>query len=207
MSFGRGKAPGIGVAILDSGIRPANPNFNLWHTGKSRIVYSQSFVGGDTNDEFGHGTHVAGIAVGTDNVTTVSANRTRGFGGVATDANIINLKVLNASGVGTDASVIAGIDAAIALKSKYNIRVINLSLGRPITQSYKTDPLCQAVEAAWKAGIVVVVAAGNDGRDNSHRHLWLWHHHGAGQRPLRHYRRRQQRQRRLRPRRRHHDHL
>jgi serine protease AprX len=37
-------------------------------------------------------------------------------------------------------------------------------------QSYKTDPLDQAVEAAWKAGIVVVVAAGNDGRDNSHGH-------------------------------------
>ena len=71
MSLGRGKAPGIGVAILDSGINASNPNFNLWHTSKSRIVYSQSFVGGDTNDEFGHGTHVAGIAVGTDNVTTV----------------------------------------------------------------------------------------------------------------------------------------
>src|SRR5256884_4275000 len=49
----------------------------------------------------------------------------------------------------------------------YNIRVINLSLGRPVFESYKLDPLCQAVEAAWKAGIVVVVAAGNSGRDNS----------------------------------------
>jgi serine protease AprX len=110
---------------------------------------------------------VAGIAVGTDNVTTVISNSTRGFGGVAPDANIVNLKVLGANGNGTDASVIAGIDQAIALKSKYNIRVINLSLGRPIAQSYKTDPLNQVVEAAWKAGIVVVVAAGNDGRDNS----------------------------------------
>ncbi len=45
------------------------------------------------------------------------------------------------------------------------MRVINLSLGRPIFESYKLDPLCQAVEQAWKAGIVVVVAAGNDGRD------------------------------------------
>ena len=167
MSLGRGKAPGIGVAILDSGISMSNPNFNLWHTSKSRIVYSQTFVGGDTNDEFGHGTHVAGIAVGTDNVTTVISGSTRGFGGVAPDTNIINLKVLDANGVGTDASVIAGINQAIALKSKYNVRVMNLSLGRPITQSYKTDPLNQAVEAAWKAGIVVVVAAGNGGRDNS----------------------------------------
>ena len=55
----------------------------------------------------------------------------------------------------------------IELKSTYNIRVINLSLGRPVYESYTTDPLCQAVEAAWKAGIVVVVAAGNEGRNNT----------------------------------------
>ncbi len=79
MSRGRGKAPGIGIAILDSGISSTNPNFNLWHTGNTRIVYSQSFVGGDTNDEYGHGTHVAGIAVGTDNVTTVLPKSVRGF--------------------------------------------------------------------------------------------------------------------------------
>src|SRR5207245_481810 len=50
----------------------------------------------------------------------------------------------------------------------YNIRVISFSMGRPIFESYNLDPLCQAVEAAWKAGIVVVVAAGNNGRDNSY---------------------------------------
>src|SRR5208282_1418967 len=59
------------------------------------------------------------------------------------------------------------IQTAIQLKATYNIRVINLSLGRPVFESYTVDPLCQAVEAAYKAGIVVVVAAGNDGRDNS----------------------------------------
>src|SRR5439155_14905992 len=55
------------------------------------------------------------------------------------------------------------------LKSLYNIRVLNLSLGRPIFESYTVDPLCQAVEAAWKAGIVVVVAAGNYGRDDARK--------------------------------------
>jgi len=63
--------------------------------------------------------------------------------------------------------VIAAIQRAIALKSTYNIRVINLSLGRRVYESYTQDPLCQAVEAAWKSGLVVVVAAGNFGRDNS----------------------------------------
>ncbi len=63
--------------------------------------------------------------------------------------------------------MIAGIQLAIQLQSRYNIRVLNLSLGRPVASSYLTDPLCQAVQQAWQAGIVVVVAAGNDGRDNS----------------------------------------
>jgi serine protease AprX len=63
--------------------------------------------------------------------------------------------------------VIKAINQAISVKDIYNIRVMNLSLGRPVMESYTQDPLCQAVEAAWQAGIVVVVAAGNDGRDNS----------------------------------------
>src|SRR5208282_4947363 len=87
--------------------------------------------------------------------------------GMAPGANIINLRVLDQNGSGTDSQVVAAIQQAIQLKSQYNIRVINLSLGRPVFESYTLDPLCQAVEQAWQAGIVVVVAAGNDGRDNS----------------------------------------
>src|SRR5204863_3858779 len=68
------------------------------------------------------------------------------------------------NGAGSDSSVIAAINRAIQLKNTYNIRVINLSIGRPIRESYKLDPLCQAVEQAWAAGITVVVAAGNNGR-------------------------------------------
>src|SRR5581483_10220113 len=83
------------------------------------------------------------------------------------NVNLINSRVLDQNGQGSDSSVIAGINAAIQLKSKYNIRVMNLSLGRPVFESYKLDPLCQAAEAAWKAGIVVVTAAGNEGRNNS----------------------------------------
>jgi len=72
--------------------------------------------------------------------------------------------VLDANGAATDSQVIAAISQAVSLKSKYNIRVMNLSLGRAVYESYKLDPLCQAVEKAWKNGIVVVVAAGNNGR-------------------------------------------
>ena len=78
--------------------------------------------------------------------------------------NLIDLRALDQFGNGTDSRVIAAIQQAIALKKTYNIRVINLSLGRGVYESYANDPICQAVESAWKNGIVVVVAAGNYGR-------------------------------------------
>src|SRR5260370_1333340 len=126
----------------------------------------QDYVGGGTDDFYGHGTHVSGIAGSTGKGSTCS-NCTRTFKGVAPNVNLINLRVLSQNGTGTDSAVITAIQKAISLKNTYNIRVINLSLGRPVQESYKLDPLCQAVEAAWNAGIVVVAAAGNDGRDNS----------------------------------------
>ena len=86
------------------------------------------------------------------------------YAGVAPAASLIDLRALDANGAGSDSTVIAAIQAAIALRKTYNIRVINLSLGRGIPVSYTQDPLCQAVEAAWNNGIVVVVAAGNYGR-------------------------------------------
>ena len=156
---------GIGIAVIDSGV--ASTADLVDSTGKNHVVYS-AFVRSDTttDDLAGHGTHVAGIIAG-DASNSTGSLYTRTFRGIAPGANIINIAVLDRYSNGTDSNVIAGIQKAVALKSTYNIRVINLSLGRPVSQSYKTDPLCQAVEAAWKAGIVVVVAAGNEGRNNS----------------------------------------
>ena len=155
---------GIGVAVIDSGVTD-HPDLHTPGSGNSRVVYSQSFIPGDssTNDAYGHGTHVAGIVAGDG----ASANYNPMFNGIAPNVNIINLRVLDANGAGTDSNVIAAIQTAIQLRSQYNIRIINLSLGRGIFESYTLDPLCQAVEAAWNAGIFVSVAAGNDGRDNS----------------------------------------
>jgi serine protease AprX len=154
---------GVGIAIIDSGITPVD---DLTTGGVSRIVYSQDFVGTGTNDFYGHGTHVAGIAAGNATDSTCPTC-TRTLKGMAPNANLINLRVLDENGGATDSAVVAAITQAIALASTYNIRVINISLGRPVFESYTQDPLCQAVEAAWQAGIVVVVAAGNDGRDDS----------------------------------------
>src|SRR5438445_2159733 len=162
---------GIGVAVIDSGVtavgdlywwNPANQTYG------SRVVYSQNFVPGttDTSDLYGHGTHVAGI-IASEGWFSTGGNFTHTFKGIAPNTNIINLRVLDQNGVGTDSSVIAAIQTAISLKSTYNIRVINLSLGRQVYESYTVDPLCQAVEAARNAGIVVLAAAGNQGRNDS----------------------------------------
>ena len=158
---------GVGVAIIDSGIH-SNNDFNPG-PGQNRIVYSQDFAGGGgpaADDTYGHGTHVAGI-VGGGGKGSTCFNCTRSFKGVAPNVNLINLRVLDQNGKSTDSLVISAIQKAISLQNTYNIEVINLSLGRSVYESYKQDPLCQAVEQAWNAGIVVVVAAGNNGRDNS----------------------------------------
>lgn len=154
---------GIGIAIIDSGVRANHPDLQNLRTGNSRVVYSQSFVASDSSvdDAYGHGTHVAGLLAGNGQVSGGA------MVGIASNVNLINLRVLDATGAGTDSAVIAAIQRAIQLKNTYNIRVINLSLGRRVSESYTLDPVCQAVEQAWKAGIVVVVAAGNYGRDNT----------------------------------------
>ena len=155
---------GIGVAVIDSGIA-AHPDLNNAN-GVSRVVYSQSFVAGDatTSDKFGHGTHVAGLIGGSGASSGTANGYAATYAGVAPNVNLINLRVLDQNGSGTDSQVIAAVEEAIALKNTYNIRVINMSLGRPVFESYTLDPVDQAVEAAWQAGIVVVAAAGNDGR-------------------------------------------
>src|SRR2546428_6102417 len=83
------------------------------------------------------------------------------FRGVAPGANLISLRVIGANGTGNTSDVIAAIQWAIKNKSRYNIRLINLSLGHAVEESYRDDPLCAAVERAVHAGIVVVAAAGN----------------------------------------------
>lgn len=154
---------GIGVAVLDSGIQEVQDL-------QSRVVYKENFTDEDKNaeDRYGHGTHVAGTLAG-------DGQKSGGkFAGMAPKAKLVSLKVLSSLGQGKDSYVIAAIARAIELKTKHNIRVMNLSLGRPIYESFRTDPLCLAVESAWKAGIVVVVAAGNEGRSN------LWGNMGYG---------------------------
>lgn len=155
---------GIGVALIDSGVNN-HPDLQTGILPLSRVVYNQSFVSGNSSagDQYGHGTHIAGLIAG-DGLSSSGPVYSKTFMGIAPSADVVNLRVLDQNGSATDSEVIAAINQAISLKSKYNIRVMNLSLGRAVFESYKLDPLCQAVEKAWKSGIVVVVAAGNNGR-------------------------------------------
>ena len=155
---------GVGVAVLDSGIRSVDDT-NDPVTGASRIVAQQNFVPGtfDPTDWCGHGTHVSGI-IGGGGQDSTGSKYTHTFYGVARRANLINVRVLDNFGTGTVSSMIAGLQWVIANKTAYNIKVANLSLGHPVGDSYKNDPLCQAVESVWNSGIVVVCAAGNTGR-------------------------------------------
>jgi serine protease AprX len=159
---------GIGVAVIDSGVTPWHDD--LTYRGSSSLVRVKNgqrvsgfvdFVGGRSAsyDDYGHGTHVAGIIAGNGYDT---------FGlraGIAPDANIVALKVLDANGRGVISNVISALEWAVTNRAAYNLRVINLSVGAAITESYKTDPLALAAKRAVDAGIVVVAAAGNLGKN------------------------------------------
>jgi serine protease AprX len=156
---------GIGIAILDSGVDPDSLSKVFTNNGwkqstNNRVVASVNFVSEEqtTADLNGHGTAVAAIAAGYNS---------DGYGGIAPGANIINVRVLNSKGAGLTSNVIKGIEWVIENRSKYNIRVINLSIGANSTTSFVNDPICQAVRAAVSAGIVVVVSAGNFGKNVS----------------------------------------
>ena len=154
---------GVGVAVLDSGVSSWHPD--LFQGFSSRVVQGLNLVTDQSKsgDPCGHGTHVAGILAGNGAAST-GAYSFRTFKGIAPTAKVISVRVLDKQGSGTVSNAVAGIEWIVANKKTQNIRVLNLSLGHCVGESYKTDPLCQAVEAAWKAGIVVVCAAGNNGR-------------------------------------------
>ena len=153
---------GVGIALVDSGVAKVD-DLEQANSHKSRVVYQEIF-NGRKGDEYGHGTHVAGILAGNGKSST-GPQYTMTFKGVAPNANIIDLEVLDQNGVSTDSAVIKAIHRALDLQAQYNIRVLNLSLGRPVEESSQLDPLCLAVKAAWNAGIVVVASAGNLGRN------------------------------------------
>jgi serine protease AprX len=146
----------VTVAVIDSGIAPT-ADFSGRILGTYDFTNNKGGALVGAIDEFGHGTHVAGL-VGSSGVISSGA-----YAGVAGGIKFLSLRVLDKRGAGKTSDVLAALQFAVANKNKFGIRIINLSLGHPIYESAVTDPLTQAVEAAVRAGIVVVVAAGNRG--------------------------------------------
>ena len=116
-------------------------------------------------DAFGHGTHLAGIIAGRDEKWDRKKPNEGLFAGVAPDAQLLNVKVGSADGGADVSQVIAALDWVVQHRKEggMDVRVISLAYGTASPQPWQVDPLARAVEAAWRAGIVVVAAAGNDG--------------------------------------------
>ncbi len=173
---------GVGIAILDSGLMASHSDFHN-SSRTTRVAASTDIVSGNQNlvqfllslglissildiilgpsnkDAYGHGSHVAGVAAG----RSIGSSSARGFQGIAPNAKLIDVRVLNDRGLGQMSDVIAGIDWVISNRSRHNIKVMNLSLGAGSTESWVTDPLCRAARRAVASGITVVAAAGNYG--------------------------------------------
>lgn len=143
---------GITVAVVDTGIYN-HPDLAGRIVGFKDLVNKKSKL----YDDNGHGTHVSG-----DIASDGSRSGFR-YRGPAFEAGLVGVKVLDKTGSGQLSTVIEGVQWCIDNRAALGIRVINMSLRATAGEPYANDPLCQAVEKAWLSGIVVCVAAGNEG--------------------------------------------
>lgn len=161
----------IGIAVLDSGVsQHPDLDSNILQYSFVNGAYPVPTIAGDQitayndgirEDKFGHGTHVAGVLSGQGSQSGSQ------FKGSASGAKVLALQVLDRDGGGSMSDVMAALDWLLTYGSYFDVRVVNLSLGKGISESNTTDPLVLAVERLWDAGFVVVVAAGNDGYSGS----------------------------------------
>ena len=146
---------GVTVALIDTGVYD-HPDL------AGRVVHCEDFsheanTEAHCQDTFGHGTFMAGLIAGNGD----SSNGR--FKGTAPEVNLVSVKLSGFDGATDVSNVLAGLQWVVAHKNVYNIKALNLSLGSDSAQSYRLSPLNYAVERAWKAGITVVVSAGNSG--------------------------------------------
>ena len=139
---------GVGVGVLDTGIAASGDL-------AGRVVASADLSGEwSFTDSYGHGTFMAGLIAG--------SGQGGGPAGVAPGADLVDLKVAGADGATTLGQVLAALQLADAARERFNLRVLNISLGAPAGDP-ATAPLTEAVERLWADGITVVAASGNEG--------------------------------------------
>lgn len=150
---------GVGMAFVDTGLFP--------HTDflrpENRIVAFHDVIGGKRQpyDDNGHGSFVSGVAAG-------SGYSSRGkYKGIAPGTTIVAVKAMRADGSGATSDIMSAMQWLVDNTRKYNIKVACLSLGSSANSLAREDAMVRGVEALWDMGIVVVVAAGNDGPGGS----------------------------------------
>jgi serine protease AprX len=149
---------GVGVALVDTGVAPVPGLPKAQIVNGPDLSFESQGASVRYLDTYGHGTHLAGIIVGND--TTV------GLKGIAPKAKLTSIKVGSAQGAVDVSQMLAAIDWVVEHRNDdpaNPIRVITLAYGTDSVQAASVDPLAHAVENAWRAGIVVVVAGGNAG--------------------------------------------
>jgi serine protease AprX len=154
------KGAGVTIVVVDSGVA-LHPDIETM-TAVVDVVAQPNMPHAappeDSIDPNGHGTHVAGIMVG-------SGSRSAGrMAGVAPQASLISVRVLDGLGRGLTSDLLAGLQWILDHKDEHGIRVVNMSLGHPVFEPAAVDPLVEAVDSLWDAGLVVVCSAGNRGR-------------------------------------------
>ncbi len=160
---------GIGVAVVDSGVYEGHRSFydNVNLLGGDRVTKHMDFTvssgsnSSTSRDPFGHGSHVAGLIAGGKG----QSGELTQYRSMAPNAKIINVRVLGSNGTGTSAGLLQGLDWIYTNRAANNIKVVNMSLGTPAVETWRNDPLCRAVRKLVDAGIVVVAAAGNNGKN------------------------------------------
>jgi serine protease AprX len=157
---------GVGVAVIDTGVSGDLPDFQTAQGSSTSRVVASAVIDPDATtaeDLYGHGTAVAGLVGGNGWYRDSNDPLYGQYAGTAPDANLISVKVSDDDGNATTLDAIYGLQFVVDHQSDYNIRVVNLSFRSTTAESYTTDPLDAAVEAAWFDGITVVAAAGNLG--------------------------------------------
>jgi serine protease AprX len=159
---------GVTVAIIDTGSW-SNKSINLDTKQQPRVKAYYDAIENRTSppmtDENGHGSHIASVLASSSPTVDLNGDKPGSYHGIAPDSELVIVRAFDGEGRGTYLDVMRGIAYVIAHKQEYNIRVLNLSFSGTPMSHYWQDPLDLAVMAAWRAGIVVVVSAGNTGPD------------------------------------------
>lgn len=146
---------GVTIAILDTGIA-RHPDLSGRIIGFKDLVQRRR----KPYDNNGHGTHVAGIVAGSGRVSHLR------YAGIAPRARLVGVKVLDRNGSGMLSTVLLGLEWCLANKDRYNIKIVNMSLGTPAVTTHSNDPMCRASQKLYEAGILIIAAAGNSGPED-----------------------------------------